>query len=186
MWQSWMWWKMPLIKWHTFWMAPCLVCYFIVISFYIDRNWLLMRNLATILPLKSKLYGKFQCFNAINGNIEMLQNSYEVQTVNHLKEIIQPYPFHILSDKISLHLWNKNFLREIYRNIQVSAFKKWCCANNFFGTKQKHVCSKTCKVRNIFVAFREHIIFNAKWVEVRNMTEVFWAKLYCKMSDFFC
>ena len=29
----------------------------------------------------------------------MLQNSYEVQTVNHLKEIIQPYPFHILSDK---------------------------------------------------------------------------------------
>ena len=185
MWQSWMWWKMPLIKWHTFWMAPCLVCYFIVISFYIDRNWLLMRNLATILPLKSKLYGKFQCFNAINGNIEMLQNSYEVQTVNHLKEIIQPYPFHILSDKISLHLWNKNFLREIYRNIQVSAFKKWCCANNIFGTKQKHVCSKTCEVRNIFVAFREHIIFNVKSVEVRNMTEVFWAKLYCKMSDLF-
>ena len=132
-----------------------------------------MRNLATILPLKSKLYGKFQCFNAINGNIEMLQNSYEVQTVNHLKEIIQPYPFHILSDKISLHLWNKNFLREIYRNIQVSAFKKWCSANNFFGTKQKHVCSKTCEVRNIFVAFREHIIFNVKSVEVRNMTEVF-------------
>ena len=132
-----------------------------------------MRNLATILPLKSKLYGKFKCFNAINGNIEMLQNSYEVQTVNHLKEIIQPYPFHILSDKISLHLWNKNFLREIYRNIQVSAFKKWCCANNFFDTKQKHVCSKTCEVRNIFVAFREHIIFNVKSVEVRNMTEVF-------------
>ena len=79
---------------------------------------MLMRNLATILPLKSKLYGKFQCFNAIDGNIEMLQNSYEAQTVNHFKEIIQPYSFHILSDKISLRLWNKNFLgryTEIYR-----------------------------------------------------------------------
>ena len=121
-----------------------------------------MRNLATTLPLKSKLYGKFQCFNAIDGNIEMLQNSYEAQTVNHFKEIIQPYSFHILSDKISLRLWNKNFLREIYRNIQVFTFKKWCCVKNFFDTKQKHVYSKTCKVRNIFVAFREHIIFNAK------------------------
>ena len=72
---------------------------------------MLMRNLATILPLKSKLYGKFQCFNAIDGNIEMLQNSYEAQTVNHFKEIIQPYSFHILSDKISLRLWNKNWGR---------------------------------------------------------------------------
>ena len=137
------------------------------------------------LTLEVQIVWKISVFYTINGNIEMLQNSYEVQTVNHLKEIIQPYPFHILSDKISLHLWNKNFLREIYRNIQVSAFKKWCCANNFFGTKQKHVCSKTCEVRNIFVAFREHIIFNVKSVEVRNMTEVFWAKLYRKMSDLF-
>ena len=34
-----------------------------------------MRNLATILPLKSKLSGKFQRFNAIDGNMEMLKNS---------------------------------------------------------------------------------------------------------------
>ena len=26
----WMMWKMPLCKWHTYWMAPCLICYFIV------------------------------------------------------------------------------------------------------------------------------------------------------------
>ena len=44
MWQSWMGWKMPPCKWHTFWMAP------------------------------SKLSGKFERFNAIDGNIEMLKN----------------------------------------------------------------------------------------------------------------
>ena len=33
-----------------------------------------MRNLATIFPLKSKLSGKFQRFNAINGSIAMLKN----------------------------------------------------------------------------------------------------------------
>ena len=37
---------------------------------------LLMRNLAIILPLKFKLSGKFQCFNAIDGTIEMLKNSW--------------------------------------------------------------------------------------------------------------
>ena len=34
-----------------------------------------MGNLARILPLKSKLPGKFQCFHAIDGSVEMLKNS---------------------------------------------------------------------------------------------------------------
>ena len=34
-----------------------------------------IRNLATILPWNSKLSGKFQRFNAVNGSIEMLKNS---------------------------------------------------------------------------------------------------------------
>ena len=32
-----------------------------------------MRNLATLLPLKSKLSGKFERFNAIDGSIKMLK-----------------------------------------------------------------------------------------------------------------
>ena len=36
-----------------------------------------MRNVAKILPLKSKLSGKFQRFNAIDRSIEMLQNSFQ-------------------------------------------------------------------------------------------------------------
>ena len=36
---------MPLCKWHAFWMAPCLICCFIVILLYVEGKWLLMRNL---------------------------------------------------------------------------------------------------------------------------------------------
>ena len=34
-----------------------------------------MKNLAKILPLKFKLFGKFQRFNAAYGSIEMLKNT---------------------------------------------------------------------------------------------------------------
>ena len=34
-----------------------------------------MRNLATTLPLKSKLSGKFQRFNSTDGSIEMLKKA---------------------------------------------------------------------------------------------------------------
>ena len=47
---------MPLYKWHTFWMAQCLICYFIGILSHIERKGLLMRNAATILHLRSKSY----------------------------------------------------------------------------------------------------------------------------------
>ena len=63
-----------------------------------------MRNLSTILPFKSRLSGKFQRFNAIDGSIEMLKKVefpessikmkncktvYEAQTASCFKEIIQ-------------------------------------------------------------------------------------------------
>ena len=74
-WQGWMGWKTTLRKWHTFWMVPCLICYFIVILFFIERKWLFIRNSATILPLKPKLFRKFQRFNAIDRRIKMLINN---------------------------------------------------------------------------------------------------------------
>ena len=75
---------MPLSKWHTFWMAPCLICYFIVILFYIERKRFFMRTLAAILPLKSKLLGKFQHFNDIDGSIKTMKNS-SISKKLHLK-----------------------------------------------------------------------------------------------------
>ena len=54
-------------------MALCLICYFIIILFYIEWKWILTRNLATALSLKNELSGKFQCFNAIDGNIQIAE-----------------------------------------------------------------------------------------------------------------
>ena len=67
---------MLLCKCHTFWMVPCSICYFIVILFHIEKKWLPMINLATILPLKSKFSGKLQRFNATDTSIEMQECSF--------------------------------------------------------------------------------------------------------------
>ena len=47
----------------------------VVLLSYIERKYFLKRNLATILPLKSKLSRKFQSFNTIDGSIKMMKNS---------------------------------------------------------------------------------------------------------------
>ena len=82
---------------------------------------------------------------------------YEAQTASHLKEIIQLSPNLPAPDKILLLLWNKNFLTEIYKNIETFAFKmlqecsSWAIRNGavqfFSDSKQKHVFWKTFKVR---------------------------------------
>ena len=74
--------KNAIIKWHTFWMVPYLICYFFVILFYIERKWFPLRNVVTILPLKSKLSGKFQRFNAIDRSIKILKNSWIFKNIN--------------------------------------------------------------------------------------------------------
>ena len=122
---------MPLCEWHTFWMVPWLICYFIVMSFCIERKWLLMRNLAIILHLKSlenfyvsilsmkvSKYWKIVEFPKTSIEMKNRKTYYKAQTTSHLKEIIQPLPTPIPPDKILLRLWNKRFLRGIYRNVQ--------------------------------------------------------------------
>ena len=82
MWQSWMKWKMLLCKWHTFWMALLSNLLFSAILFYVERKWLIMINLAAILPSKSKLSRKFKCFNAVDGSIKILKNAWISKNVN--------------------------------------------------------------------------------------------------------
>ena len=62
-------------------MVPWLICCFIVIFLYTERKWPLKKNLATILPLTSKLSGKFQSLNAIDGSIEVL-NIFEFPEIS--------------------------------------------------------------------------------------------------------
>ena len=102
-------------------------------------------------------------------------------------------PFHPPPDKTLLHLWNKSFLKEIFRNIQTFAFKvlqecnSWTSRNGavqYFFWHQ----TKTWLLENLWSQKYFWLCWgsNVKWVEVRKMSDAFWAKLYCKMCDLFC
>ena len=155
---------MSLCKWQMFWMATCLICYFIVILFYIERKWLLMRNLATILLFKSKLSVNLQRFDAIDGSIENFQLKWKI-----VKQA-------------------QNFITKIYRNMQVFAFKviqecsSWESRKGvvqlfFLASKQKMLARKFVKGDRFLAVLREHVILNVEWVEICKMSEFFWVKI---------
>ena len=98
---------------------------------------------------------------------------YETQTASNLQEMIHSSPRSLPSDKTLLHLWNKHFLTEIYRNIQTFAFKvlqecsSWGSRNGtvqmFFLTPNRNTSAgKFLKTERFLVALWEDIIFNAK------------------------
>ena len=159
----------------------------IFIVLYIERKWVLIRNSAAVLlPLKS-------IFNSTDGSIEMrkmvefpkvsikIKNYkaiYEVQTVSCLKKIIQPPPnptphqIKFLEQDLE-RVWNKNFLAEIYRNIQTFAFKvlqeydAWASKNGavqmLFLTPNTNIFSgKFVKSKRVLAVLREHIVFDVK------------------------
>ena len=181
-------------------MAPSLICFFIVGFFYIERKWLLMRSLATILPLKSKLSTKFQRFNTLDRFYIKMKNCktlYEVQTASRLKEIFQPPPTHPSPDKILLCLWNKNIIKETYRKMQAFTFKvfqecgSWASRNDavqmlFLTPNRNMLAGKFVKSDRVLTVLLEQFVVNVKLVEVSKVSGVFWVKLYCKMSDLFC
>ena len=113
-----------------------------------------------------------------------------------LRKLFSLPPTHLQPYKILLRLWNKHFLTEIYRNIQTFAFKvfqecsSWPSRNGavqmFFLTPNRNMFTgKFVKSERFLAVLQEHIIFDVKWVDVCKMSEVFWAKLYCKISYLF-
>ena len=53
--------------------------------------------------------------------------------------------------------------------MQFLGVRKWCSANIFSGTKQKHACWEICKVRRFLAVLQKHIICNVKCVKVCKM-----------------
>ena len=183
---------MPLWKWQTFWVAPWLICCLTVILLHIERKWLFMRNFAKILPLKSKLPGKFQRFNAINRSIEMLKivefpkisiklknfkTLYESQTAICLKRIVQPSthprtptPHQIKTFCVSVTKIFERRFTGIYRYLLSK-----CSENAVFGLPKIVQCK--CffwhRSETFLVVLREYIFYNIECVEVRKMSEVF-------------
>ena len=125
-------------------------------------------------------------FPKISIKMKNCKTFYKFQTARRLKEGIQG---NYLPDKILLLLWNKNFLREIYINIQTYRHLLSKCFKIAFLGSQEMVqfkCFFWLQVGTCLAVLRKHVIFNAKWDEVCKMSEVFWAKLYRKISLIFC
>ena len=86
---------------------------------------------------------------------------WKVQTASHLKENIQsphippPHqikPYCVSGTKIFFRRYreiSRHLLSKCFKNAFLGV-KKWCSANIFSDTKQKHVSWKICKVRKVF------------------------------------
>ena len=192
-------------EWH-----PRLIFYF---SCHIILYWEKVspyEKLSHSPNIEVRLSGQFQRFNAIDGSIKKLEDSWiyknsKWKIVKHFTRLKQRVTLRKLSslpsthpppDKILLRLWNKNFLTEIYRNIQTFPFKvlqessSWASINGavqiFFLTSKRNLfAGKFADSERFLAVLREHIIFNAKWVKVHKMIEIFLRNLYCKMNDLF-
>ena len=111
-------------------------------------------------------------FPKISIKMKNLTLFYESQTSSLIKEIIQP-PI-------------TNFQTEIYRNIQTFSFQELQKRSSWASRNSTVQILFLAPTRNMFLAvFRKYIFHNVEWFEVRKMSEVFWVKLYCKMSDLF-
>ena len=87
------------------------------------------------------------------------------------------------ADKSFQGFWNKNFLTEIYRSIQTFASQvHWECSAWASRSGEVQMFFQTPTSKMFAGKFVKRWVYK---VEVRKMSEVFWAKLYCKMSNLF-
>ena len=133
-------------------------------------------------------------FSKISFKIRNCKTFCKAQAVNRLKKFVQSPPFPPPPEKTLLLLENKDFFKEIYRNIQTLAFKElqecssWVSRNGvvqiFFLTPHRNMfAGKFVKSERFLAAFGS-ILFSLS-CELR-MIQVLLAKLHCKMCDLFC
>ena len=80
-------------------------------------------------------------------------------------------------DKSSLRIWNKYFLTEVYRNIQRFDFQVLQECSSWASINGAVLMLFQTPTKNMFLdVLQEYIFYNVEWVEVRKMSEVFWAK----------
>ena len=112
-----------------------------------------------------------------------------------LRKLFSLLSIHSPSDKILLYLWNKNVITRIYWNIYGHFLSKYF-KNAVIGRPETVPCKcffghqaatslQFAKSERFLIVLPEHIMFNIKWVEICKMSEVFWAKIYCKTSHHF-
>ena len=115
---------MWLYKWHT-WIAPCLICYFIVTLFYIA----LYCYLATNLKSKNSC---LENFSILMLQMEVLKcwKIVEFPKIAIAKRFTKP------KQRSALKKQNTDICFQIASRMQFLGDKKWCSANIFSDTKQ--------------------------------------------------
>ena len=194
-------------------MAPCLICYFILILSYIEEKWFLIRNLITIWKISAfwcygwryQIAEKWLNFQKVQLKSRIVKHFTRVKQGITLKKLFShsTTPPHNqinlttpLEQKFSYVNIQKytNICFQGASRIQFLGVQKWCSTNAFSDTKQKNVGWKICKVRKVFGCVAKHNIFNFKWVEFHEMSEVYeqnfvvkWENLlasFCWLPDF--
>ena len=56
----------------------------------------------------------------------------------------------------------------------------------FFWYQTETCLLKICNVSGLLAVLQKYVFHNVEWVEVRKISEIFWVKLFCKMSHLFC
>ena len=83
------------------------------------------------------------------------------------------------------------FLEQKFLNRNLQKFKDICLssASEYSSWESKNGAVQMfflTPTTNMFLAMlREYIFYNVEWDEIRKMSELFWTKLYCKMSENF-
>ena len=105
------------------------------------------------------------------------------------RKLFSPSPRQKLKDKAkSLEQVFSNRSLQKYTDIWFSSASK--CFSNAVLTRLEKVQCKCFFWHQPEICFsamlQEYICYNVEWVEVLKISQVFWAKLYCKMSYLFC
>ena len=175
---------------------PSLICFFIVRLFLYWEKVTSYEKFSHNRTLEVQILSKISALDRFSIKMKNCKTLHEVLIASHLKDIFQSPPTHRSSDKILLCLWNKNFITEIYRKIQTFTFKEfqecgsWASRNDavqmlFLTPNRNMFAGKFVKSERVLAVLLEQFVVNVNLVEIGKMSGVFWAKLYCKMSDLF-
>ena len=128
------------------------ICYFFVILLYIEKKWLLVRHLATVLPLKSILFGKFQ---RVNMKIDA---SKCWKIVEFQKILIK------MKDCNTFYEAQANFI--CLQNSKIVLWNKWSSSLDFVGIET--FCQKIWKLKNSSDDVHWNVWTNIKTLHARN------------------
>ena len=118
---------------------------------------------------KFRLTLTFQRFNAIDGSIKILKNSW-ISPTSHQ---ITSYCVFGTNTFLSTYVEISRYLLLICFNNTVLGVKNRCSANVVSDTKQEHICWKICKVRKVFDCVVGAHYFQCKVSWVSKMSDLF-------------